>query len=82
MILFKIADCNESIIISWIEEEAPRYAETIVLLNWFNAEENFKKYVHKIIEIENLNNITFYAHPQDFDYIISLFEDFEDLKIL
>nr|AVN63357.1 hypothetical protein CG000_03615 [Mesoplasma coleopterae] len=78
----KIADHNNCIILSGIEEETPRYKETIVHEKWFKMEDNFKEYANEILNNKDLNNITFFAHPQDFEYILSLFEGFKNLKII
>ncbi|ASZ09452.1 hypothetical protein CK556_03815 [Mesoplasma chauliocola] len=78
----KIADHKVCFILSGINEEEPRYDETSVLPHWFNVEDNFDKYINEVIENENLNNITLYAHLQDFDYIFDLFKDIKNIKIL
>ncbi|QHX36785.1 HAD-IIB family hydrolase [Spiroplasma sp. BIUS-1] len=78
----KISDTLNSIEISGIKEETPRYESTIVIKNWFEKEDNFDKYIDSVLTNEKLNNIALYAHPQDFEYIRSLFKDLKDVKIL
>ncbi|ATZ21923.1 Cof-type HAD-IIB family hydrolase [Mesoplasma tabanidae] len=78
----KIADHSECFILSGIEEKTPRYNESIVQQKWFEMEDNFSQHINEILNNKDLNNITLFAHPQDFDYILNLFNNFKNLKII
>ncbi|AGR42268.1 HAD-IIB family hydrolase [Spiroplasma diminutum] len=78
----KISDTFNSIEISGIKEESPRYESTIVREHWFSKEDKFNEYIDQILTNEKINNISLYAHVQDFDYIKDLLKDLENMKII
>ncbi|ALD66609.1 Cof-type HAD-IIB family hydrolase [Spiroplasma cantharicola] len=78
----KISDTKNTNIISGIDEVIPRFKETLVFPHWFSVEDRFQDFMDEILENEKLNNISLYAHVQDFDFIMQLFENIEGIKIV